>query len=95
MLDPDIFAPIDGGCHCSGIAGSGLLSDLLWNVRPIDPSIKMCEICGMKPASGSVGSLTDPSFHQWVCELCYKYKLQMRPLAEIARDNEHKLSGSM
>jgi hypothetical protein len=84
---------IDFPLQCSGVCGgSGSLSALLsmYGVTPVNPRLRMCEICKMKPASGSVGSLTDPHFEQWVCEICYKHVLKMRPLSEIVKENELK-----
>lgn len=40
-----------------------------------------CAYCS-KPANGSVGSLIDPSFIEWVCEYCYYNVLHMKPLSE-------------
>jgi len=32
---------------------------------------RICEECEIKPARGSIGKFTDPTYSLWVCKECY------------------------
>lgn len=47
-----------------------IIADL--DIEPIDPSEHMCEKCNERKAMGTIGSLLDKTYQQWVCMSCYK-----------------------